>query len=172
MAARAKSRKIQNIFRASSSQSSSAHMALVHRCRFVEYTPRAVHCIALHQGTHVLRAAVSRANADIEIWNITDTWHCERVIPGGEHMSVEALVWSGDRLFSAGKESGRQRVIGKKRFILFVIQFIFSFFCFVGDVDVYCRAGFASYRVGSGHADSKGSMKNISDDDKMSLLIK
>lgn len=82
-------------------------MVLVHRCRFVQYAPQSIHCIAFEkpaQPNHV-RVAVSRGNADIEIWNVTNDFHLERVIPGGEELSVEALVWVDGRLFSAGIHS-------------------------------------------------------------------
>lgn len=72
----------------------------VHRCQFVEYVPEAVHCMAFNDDASIL--AVSRANADIELWNVKNDWLLERIIPGGESQSVEALCWVGKRLFSAG----------------------------------------------------------------------
>lgn len=45
---------------------------------------------------------VGRGNGDVEIWNVTNDWHVERVLPGGDGISVEAMVWTANRLFSAG----------------------------------------------------------------------
>ena len=42
------------------------------------------------------------ANGDIEIWDCSKEWYIQRVIQGGEHTSVEALIWINSRLFSAG----------------------------------------------------------------------
>lgn len=51
------------------------------------------------------RVAVARSNGSIEVWNISSGWHMERVVPGGEDISVETMVWVGDRLFTAGLHS-------------------------------------------------------------------
>ena len=97
-------------------------MSLVHRARFIEYNPKPIHCIAFDHATTT--AAISRsddcnrvsvfasglislslprrANGDIEIWDCSKEWYIQRVIQGGEHTSVEALIWINSRLFSAG----------------------------------------------------------------------
>eukprot|EP00040_Diaphanoeca_grandis_P029238 m.170849 g.170849 ORF g.170849 m.170849 type:complete len:782 (-) comp31622_c1_seq1:25-2370(-) len=83
----------------------------VHRCRFVEYQPNCINSFAVQ--THPTattdevdeKIAVARSNGDIEIWNISSGWHMERVIPGGEDISVEQVIWHGNRLFTAGLHS-------------------------------------------------------------------
>lgn len=82
----------------------------VHRCRFVEYQPDGINCIEPQQRTEGgpavdERVAVARSNGNVEIWNVSSGWHMERQIPGGEELSVETLVWAGDRLFTAGLHS-------------------------------------------------------------------
>jgi len=73
----------------------------IHRCRFVEHLPSGVNTLALNGDSSLL--AVGRSNASIEIWNIRHDWILEKTIPGGENLSVEALVWTKEgRLFSAG----------------------------------------------------------------------
>eukprot|EP01135_Chromosphaera_perkinsii_P010028 Nk52_evm63s1992 gene=Nk52_evmTU63s1992 len=72
----------------------------VHRCRFVEYQPEPINCVAFNQSGTLL--ALSRGNADIEIWNVVNDWHLECRLPGGEGLSVEAICWLGNRLFAAG----------------------------------------------------------------------
>ena len=70
-------------------------MSVVHRCRFVEYQPHAVQNMVVDANDDGCeRVAVSRsacasppalhyrahrANGDIELWNITDNWHLEKV---------------------------------------------------------------------------------------------
>ncbi|KNC86809.1 hypothetical protein SARC_01071 [Sphaeroforma arctica JP610] len=71
----------------------------VHRCKFVEYVPQPIHCLAFNSDSSLL--AVSRADGNIEIWHVAD-WVMERCILGGENVSVEAIAWAGTRLFSAG----------------------------------------------------------------------
>ncbi|KJE89973.1 hypothetical protein CAOG_001364 [Capsaspora owczarzaki ATCC 30864] len=63
----------------------------VHRCRFFEYAPQAVHGLAFSPSGQLL--AVARADGDIEIWNVANGWHLERRLPGGDNMSVESMVW-------------------------------------------------------------------------------
>ena len=85
----------------SSSPSSSYLTMEIHRCRFVEHLPSGVNTLALNGDSSLL--AVGRSNASIEIWNIRHDWILEKTIPGGENLSVEALVWTKEgRLFSAG----------------------------------------------------------------------
>eukprot|EP00124_Ichthyophonus_hoferi_P004736 Ihof_evm1s562 gene=Ihof_evmTU1s562 len=72
----------------------------VHRCRFVDYIPEAIHCMAFNGDGSLL--VVSRSNADIELWNVSQTWTLQQRFVGGENASVEAVAWCGDRLFSAG----------------------------------------------------------------------
>lgn len=73
----------------------------VHRCRFVDYVPDAVHGLAFSPSGE--RLAVARANADIELWNVGAGWTQELRLPGGQDRSVEALVWANEtRMLSAG----------------------------------------------------------------------
>ncbi|KAK7505273.1 hypothetical protein BaRGS_00003435 [Batillaria attramentaria] len=75
----------------------------VHHVRFFEYTPQAINSLAYEKSTQ--RLAVSRSDGSIEIWSKADNWYQEKVIPGTEGHSVEALVWLGTRLFSGGLDS-------------------------------------------------------------------
>ncbi|XP_063439179.1 U3 small nucleolar RNA-associated protein 4 homolog [Mytilus trossulus] len=72
----------------------------VHHIRFFNYQPLAIHCIDYNKELN--RVAVSRSDASIEIWSIGDDWYQEKIIPGSESRSVEAICWQGSRLFSAG----------------------------------------------------------------------
>jgi U3 small nucleolar RNA-associated protein 4 len=77
----------------------------VHRCRFVDYLPYAVQCLAWDGIGDCL--AVGRSNADIEIYRASQDFILELRIPGGTDMSVEFLCWitrgvNNRRLFSAG----------------------------------------------------------------------
>ncbi|XP_046842982.1 U3 small nucleolar RNA-associated protein 4 homolog [Xenia sp. Carnegie-2017] len=73
----------------------------VHCVRFIPYVPQAIHCLAVEGGKNA-RIAVSRADSSIEIWNIENNWYLERKIVGLKGTTIEALVWSGSRLFSSG----------------------------------------------------------------------
>ncbi|XP_052819109.1 U3 small nucleolar RNA-associated protein 4 homolog [Mya arenaria] len=72
----------------------------VHHIRFFEWTPQPVQCLAYNKSQQKL--ALSRSNGGIEIWDLTDDWYLEDVVPGKEGRSVEGLVWQGNRLFTAG----------------------------------------------------------------------
>ena len=74
----------------------------------IRYQPVGVNCIVPQRVTDQSvdeRVAVARGNGSVEIWNAESNWHTERVIPGGDDVSVEAVVWIGDRLFTAGLHS-------------------------------------------------------------------
>lgn len=75
---------------------------LVHRVRFVDYVPQAIHCLAVEDTNEPSKLALSRSDGSVEIWNIKDDWFQETVIPGGNGLSVEALGWCKGRLFTAG----------------------------------------------------------------------
>jgi len=81
---------------------SSKMKYLVHRVRFVDYVPQAIHCLALEDCEDPSRLALSRADGSIEIWNIKDDWYQETVIRGCNGTSVESLDWCKGRLFTAG----------------------------------------------------------------------
>ncbi|XP_041375893.1 U3 small nucleolar RNA-associated protein 4 homolog [Gigantopelta aegis] len=72
----------------------------VHHVRFFEYVPKAIHSLA-YEPTHK-KFALSRSDGSVEIWSITEDWYQEKIIPASEGFSVEALVWQGKRLYSAG----------------------------------------------------------------------
>ncbi|KAK2164344.1 hypothetical protein LSH36_65g04031 [Paralvinella palmiformis] len=78
----------------------------VHRVRFFEYNPCAVHCLA-YENSHK-KLAVSRSDATIEIWNLKHSWFQEKILPPSEGASVEALLWKGSRLFAAGLHGNLQ----------------------------------------------------------------
>jgi U3 small nucleolar RNA-associated protein 4 len=73
----------------------------VHRCRFVDWMPAAVHALTFNPSGDQL--AVARANGDVEIWSAGLKWHLRFVLSGSEQSQVSALCWSksGDRLFAS-----------------------------------------------------------------------
>uniref|UniRef100_A0A3B5BA00 UTP4 small subunit processome component n=1 Tax=Stegastes partitus TaxID=144197 RepID=A0A3B5BA00_9TELE len=72
----------------------------VHRVRFFDYMPSAIRAMAFNHRTE--RLAVARSDGAVEIFNFTDSYYQEKVIPGRDGRAVEALCWVGQRLFSAG----------------------------------------------------------------------
>ncbi|XP_047008751.2 U3 small nucleolar RNA-associated protein 4 homolog [Ictalurus punctatus] len=72
----------------------------VHRVRFFDYMPSAVHALAFAPQRE--RIAAARADGSVEIFNVADHLFQEKVIPGREQRVTEALAWVGERLFSAG----------------------------------------------------------------------
>ncbi|SMN19715.1 similar to Saccharomyces cerevisiae YDR324C UTP4 Subunit of U3-containing 90S preribosome and Small Subunit (SSU) processome complexes [Maudiozyma saulgeensis] len=87
---------------------------IIHRSRFVDFTPGNITSIAFSHRSNLekltpsdLRVAIGRSNGDIEIWNPRNNWFQELTIPGGKGRSIEGLCWcniSGEplRLFSIG----------------------------------------------------------------------
>ncbi|KAJ1630698.1 hypothetical protein T492DRAFT_613417 [Pavlovales sp. CCMP2436] len=73
----------------------------VHRCRFVDWMPSSIECLAF--GADCSRLALGRANGDIEIFSLGSSWQRELTIRGAAGMSARSLAWGdGSRLFSAG----------------------------------------------------------------------
>ncbi|XP_055687780.1 U3 small nucleolar RNA-associated protein 4 homolog [Lutzomyia longipalpis] len=72
----------------------------LHTVRFYTPQPRGISCMAYNAEKEKL--ALSRVDASVELWNVSGTPFMERVIFGAPNASVEALVWLGDNLFSAG----------------------------------------------------------------------
>ncbi|XP_061892003.1 U3 small nucleolar RNA-associated protein 4 homolog [Entelurus aequoreus] len=72
----------------------------VHRVRFFDYMPSALRAMAYNHRSE--RLAVARTDSSVEIFNFSDNYYQEKVIPGREGGSIEALCWVGLRLFSAG----------------------------------------------------------------------
>ncbi|KAL3240800.1 small subunit rRNA maturation protein UTP4 [Nakaseomyces bracarensis] len=89
-------------------------MTLVHRSRFVDYTPANITALAFsHRSCDEkltpsdLRLAVGRADGSIEVWNPRHDWFQEQLLEGGADRTVEGLCWCnipGEplRLFSIG----------------------------------------------------------------------
>ncbi|XP_013420051.1 U3 small nucleolar RNA-associated protein 4 homolog [Lingula anatina] len=73
---------------------------LVHHVRLFDFVPKAIHCLASDEDTQ--RLALSRSDGSVEIWSVKDNWFQEKIIPGQDDRSVEALVWCQQRLFSGG----------------------------------------------------------------------
>ncbi|CAI5721613.1 unnamed protein product [Hyaloperonospora brassicae] len=73
----------------------------VHRCRFVDWMPAAIHVLCFNAAGDQL--AVARANGDIELWSVDLKWHLKFVIPGSMHSDVSALCWdpTSGRLFAS-----------------------------------------------------------------------
>ncbi|XP_077372465.1 U3 small nucleolar RNA-associated protein 4 homolog [Festucalex cinctus] len=72
----------------------------VHRVRFFDYMPSAIRAMAFNSRTE--RLAVARADGTVEVFNFTDNYFQEKVIPGRDGAGIEALCWVGQRLFSVG----------------------------------------------------------------------
>ncbi|RKP24330.1 WD40-repeat-containing domain protein [Syncephalis pseudoplumigaleata] len=68
---------------------------LLHRCRFVNYTPAAISAVSFSPTTYKqVYLACGRANGDIEIWDPTNRWLLLKTIPGGANEALETLAWS------------------------------------------------------------------------------
>ncbi|XP_069385015.1 U3 small nucleolar RNA-associated protein 4 homolog [Paralichthys olivaceus] len=72
----------------------------VHRVRFFDHMPAAIRALAFNSGSE--RLALARADGAVEVFNFTDNYFQEKVIPGQDGRTVEALCWVGRRLFAAG----------------------------------------------------------------------
>ncbi|XP_057691890.1 U3 small nucleolar RNA-associated protein 4 homolog [Corythoichthys intestinalis] len=76
----------------------------VHRVRFFNYMPSAIRAMAFNSRTE--RLALARADGTVEVFNFTDNYFQEKVIPGRDGAGIESLCWVGQRLFSAGLSGG------------------------------------------------------------------
>ncbi|XP_064414664.1 U3 small nucleolar RNA-associated protein 4 homolog [Latimeria chalumnae] len=73
----------------------------VHRVRFFNYIPSGIRCMAYN--SQLQKLALARLDGSVEIFNFSNNYFQEKVIPGNEARSIEAICWVGhDRLFSAG----------------------------------------------------------------------
>ncbi|CAM9757783.1 unnamed protein product [Chrysoparadoxa australica] len=72
--------------------------AAVHRCRFIEWMPDAIHAIAANERT----VAVGRATGAIEIMVPSEDYRVERRVPGKTGQSLQALCWCHGRLLGCG----------------------------------------------------------------------
>ncbi|KAF1329471.1 hypothetical protein FI667_g5759, partial [Globisporangium splendens] len=95
-----KKRKNQDQDAQLASSSTVAAALKVHRCRFLDWMPHAIHSMCFDpRGTQL---AVARSNGDIEIWQVDRKWHLRFVINGSEHAKISAMQWSqSNRLFVA-----------------------------------------------------------------------
>ena len=88
------------------SNSDNADLAIVHKCRFVEYMPSGITALAWTPSSSKLKLlAVARENGELEIWNPKgSSWYLEKKIAGSKHSPIEALMFihqDGLRLFAA-----------------------------------------------------------------------
>ncbi|CAL1595253.1 unnamed protein product [Knipowitschia caucasica] len=72
----------------------------VHRVRFFDYMPSGIRALAFNRDTE--RLAVARDQGSLEIFNFSDNYCQEKIFPGRDGRSIEALCWVGTRLFSVG----------------------------------------------------------------------
>lgn len=72
----------------------------MHRVRFFDYMPSAIRAMAFNNRSE--RLALARADGAVEVFNFSDNYFQEKVVPGQDGRAVEALCWVGRRLFSAG----------------------------------------------------------------------
>ncbi|CAH1779967.1 unnamed protein product [Owenia fusiformis] len=72
----------------------------VHHIRFFDYQPKSIQCLAYNSQQD--RIAIGRSDGSLEIWSIKDDWFQEKIIPGSNDNSIEAVAWCGNRVFTAG----------------------------------------------------------------------
>uniref|UniRef100_A0AAY4DRV7 Cirhin n=1 Tax=Denticeps clupeoides TaxID=299321 RepID=A0AAY4DRV7_9TELE len=72
----------------------------VHRVRFFHYMPSGICAMAFNRRTE--RLAVARTDGSVELYSRTDHFFQEKVVPGRQQRSIQALCWVGKRLFGAG----------------------------------------------------------------------
>jgi len=78
----------------------------LHRCRFVNYVPSAINCLALTPNTFkpYTLLACGRENGDIDIWDPKEGWFLKKTIPGGANQSVETVVWSHQNVITEDED--------------------------------------------------------------------
>nr|XP_006641226.1 PREDICTED: cirhin [Lepisosteus oculatus] len=72
----------------------------VHRVRFFDYMPTGIRCMDFNRKTN--RLALARLDGSVEIFNFSDRYFQEKVIPGNDSRSIQAICWVGSRLFTVG----------------------------------------------------------------------
>ncbi|GLV34548.1 lethal (3) 72Dn [Carabus blaptoides fortunei] len=72
----------------------------VHNVKFYKIHPTGINCMAYE--TKRKKLAISRSDASIEVWNLSNTPFVERTIANHPSASIEALCWYEQRLFSTG----------------------------------------------------------------------
>jgi len=69
----------------------------LHRCRFVNYVPSAINCLALTPNTFkpYTLLACGRENGDIDIWDPKEGWFLKKVnnIFNHNSKSYESILW-------------------------------------------------------------------------------
>ncbi|XP_067853699.1 U3 small nucleolar RNA-associated protein 4 homolog [Heptranchias perlo] len=74
---------------------------LVHRVRFFDYVPSGIRSMSYNGRRD--RLAVARLNGSVDILNFSSNFIQEKVIPGDDRRSIQAICWVGhDRLLSVG----------------------------------------------------------------------
>ncbi|XP_033117564.1 U3 small nucleolar RNA-associated protein 4 homolog isoform X2 [Anneissia japonica] len=72
----------------------------VHRVKFFNYQPNAIHCLAYDENRE--RLAVVRSDGSIEIWNLKHNFNQERIITGSQTSKLDSVAWVNGRLFTTG----------------------------------------------------------------------
>ncbi|XP_029464180.1 U3 small nucleolar RNA-associated protein 4 homolog [Rhinatrema bivittatum] len=73
----------------------------VHRVRFFAFLPSGVRCMDYCSRSD--RLALARMDGSVEVYNFPANYFQEKVFPGDESRSTEAICWAADyRLFTAG----------------------------------------------------------------------
>uniref|UniRef100_A0A4W3GDL2 UTP4 small subunit processome component n=1 Tax=Callorhinchus milii TaxID=7868 RepID=A0A4W3GDL2_CALMI len=74
---------------------------LVHRVRFFDYLPAGLRCLSYNSCSG--RLAAARLSGAVEIFSFNNNFFQEKVIPGDDRKSIEAMCWVGwNRLFTVG----------------------------------------------------------------------
>ena len=63
----------------------------LHRSRLVDWTPASISAIAPSIDGRAV--AVGREDGEIELYNVSEDWHCVLRIPGEEGSALTSLVW-------------------------------------------------------------------------------
>ena len=78
----------------------------VHRLKFLDVKPSPILSLSFSNVKSCQKLAISRGDGSIEIWNVVNEDKrelCHQItIPGREDVSVDSILWCGERLFSAG----------------------------------------------------------------------
>lgn len=70
---------------------------LVHGVKFYDIEPVSITNLCFNESLRSL--AVSRSDSSVEIWNIRSAAHVDRIILPQEGISIQCIIWSGERLF-------------------------------------------------------------------------
>lgn len=77
------------------STTDDADLAIVHKCRFVEYMPSGITALAWTPASSKVKLlAVARENGEVEIWNPKgSSWYLEKKIAGSKHSPIEVVLF-------------------------------------------------------------------------------